>query len=391
MKARVLAARANLTPETIRDINMHYTTGALPMRREMEIAGVVHFGCELIRREESNFPIQVRLSAWRWLQNYVIIDDLDNPLEVGMGSPIQVCQGLNALPLAAMELKRSMSNPHIVNAVLSFVAWCAQDEACIPELIKLGVHQVAIANINQGDSNLFLDQSMAVIRSLTSREGETRQALIRDGALTCMLPFLRHLDEREVSEVHIRRGFRAGSVLLRLGENSALAQQVIRGNPMLLKRTLDVLTQVLNVGPTATVYNMGINPHLITMDLLALAKEKENLALLTGGRVLPVLLHALDCRGDRNPQLVKDVCLLVDLLAPLDSRVRSEFLLQIYPRLAKLVHLQADDECKRVFTRMCDKYATPITIEGGGGWRSVMQDTLKRLESMLANEPCSQF
>lgn len=145
---------------------------------------------------------------------------------------------------------------------------------------------------------------MSFLRTLTTNES-VRQELRDDGVLDVFLPFVDLLGS--LTELELRRGFRAGSVIARLAGNdeTGIGPQILQGNPNLIRGTTEILDRVLTAGAKRTVINMLINPHFITMDLLIIATSDANKPLLRG--TIPILLRALRLRGDSNELLTKDI------------------------------------------------------------------------------------
>lgn len=189
--------------------------GRLSNRQRNEDIGLIEFAFEALRNRECN-DSTIRACLWGWLQSFVIVDDLDDKREI---TTIDIFASRGGIELAVMELTLPSCNYGTI--VLSTLAWCSMNSAHIPRILGTGIHKDAIAHIAAARGDL-LDISMALVRGLCGSPGATRRTLRADGAVEAVVPFLVDLQAADEEEVHVRRGFRAASVVARLagGESS---------------------------------------------------------------------------------------------------------------------------------------------------------------------------
>jgi len=254
-----------------------------------------------IARKNSLVHAQAVAIAWTMFMNALPIQNVDNDDEL---KPIDEFVKLGGVELAAVEFKKRLEKGD--TSMLLMFAWCATDDNATPHIVDAGLHKYGIQYISAGpknDSNRF-DTSMSFIRAASACYS-TRSKLRSDGALDAVLPHLEGLKGSD--DLSLRRGFRAGSVVARLAGNDeqGIGPQTLRGNPVLISTTVDILDRVLDAGPQGAVINMAINPHFITMDLLTIATSDVNKPLLKDA--IPVLIKALKMRGESNPRMVVDI------------------------------------------------------------------------------------
>ena len=261
--------------------------------------GVVSLAIETLKMG-SNVGSNIRNICWRWIQNYVIIDDANDPSEFGLTAPMNVFANAGGVKLIGEELSRPDCS---LGLMFSIIFWCVHEPTLIHEFIKLGVHKYAINSVKIQDNDL--DLALSVIRELSYLEGSTRRILREDGALDAVLSLLDCL--KSTNDTELRRGFRAGSVIARLAGNdeSGNGAQIFRINPLLIAKTIEVLDRSLDAGPSGTVINMDIPPQVITIDLLTMSSSDANKPMLEES--IPVLLKALKVRGESNIPMVKDI------------------------------------------------------------------------------------
>lgn len=209
---------------------------------------------------------------------------------------------------AAVEIAHYRDQQYIANMLLC-LAWISTNEQCATRVIACGIVRFCLECIAL--RNQHMDCSMSLIRAL-SASVSCRPVLRSVGVLDMAIPFLQGLHGPEMDS--IRQGFRAGSLVARLAGSdvSGIGPETLKNNPLLIQRTIDILENVLRVGPTGNYMNMKINPRLITMDLLVFAKAETNKPFLD--HAVPVLIEALMLRGATNVRMVSDVVETLSLL-----------------------------------------------------------------------------
>ena len=142
------------------------------------------------------------------------------------------------------------------HSVLLTLAWSATNDIATPAIISFGLHKVAIAEIKKGKASPDFDTCMSFLRTLTANPS-TRNQLRADGALDAVLPSLDDL-KAEKDDLALRRGFRAASIVARLAGNDeqGIGPQILRGNPVLIDKTLQIFDRVLDAGAGNDVINM---------------------------------------------------------------------------------------------------------------------------------------
>ena len=279
--------------------------GSLQNRREVQESGAIDFCVEYVKANSSS-PFALNF-AWDMINKFIIIDDVDDPEEYGPDSTASHVANLGIIEVIAECLQQADCN---VEVMFDIVSWMAQEQPLIPKFVSLGVHKMAISILKSNDENL-IDSSLAVIRAFSALEGPTRKIIREDGGLDAVLPFIGLLGSE--NELELRRGFRSGSIVARLAGNdeTGVGVQILRGNPILISKTVEILDRVYDAGPTGTVINMGINPHLITMDLLVIATSDVNKPLLKDS--IPVLVKGLKMRGSNERMVIDIVKILLQL------------------------------------------------------------------------------
>jgi len=265
--------------------------------------GVLQLCIDIVRKSSDKHRY-LRKDIWNMISELVVPNNVDDEKEA---IPIKEFVKLGGVELAADEFKRRFHSSGDKSMLLTF-AWLATVDEATPPIVECGIHKYAIEIISksrQENPDTF-DTALAFIRTASGCYS-VRQKLRDDGALKAAISLLDNLNRPEADQLALRTGFRAGSVVARLAGNDEQGEgvQVLRGNPLLIRRTTEILDKVLDAGPGGTVLNMMINPHFITMDLLTIATSDANKPLLKDS--IPVLVKALKLRGLTNEQMVVDL------------------------------------------------------------------------------------
>ena len=215
-------------------------------RLRLEEIGGLQLAMDVIRDDSDN---ALTGRAWVVLQNFVLVNRVDDPLEM---KPIDVFVARGGVELACIELNRD--EPRWAQTILTALAWTSTNEKAVPRVVASGAHKIGIRYIRDQHPQ-YLDISMSFIRS-TSVAAACRSTLRADGALEAFLPFIECNNSNEPFQM--RRGFRAASVVARLAGNdeTGIGPQTLRNNPSLISTTLRIFSQVLDAGPHGTVINM---------------------------------------------------------------------------------------------------------------------------------------
>ena len=221
---------------------------SLKNRRDMENFGVIKLAIATLKRDD--ISTHIRFLCWSWILNYVIIDDLDDENEYGLNAPMNLFLRAGGNDLLSQDFEVFKT---LWSKLFAVTSWCSQDLSNIPEFIRREFHKYALVSINARDENL--DFAISIIRAFSALEGPTRLILRKDGALEAVLPFLDCLQSN--TDAELRRGFRTGSIVARLAGNdeTGIGPQIIRGNPILVSKTVEILNKVLDAGPTGRVLN----------------------------------------------------------------------------------------------------------------------------------------
>ena len=177
-------------------------------RLELEEIDGVRLALDIIRQGTKDDVIIAR--AWVLLQNFVLVNRVDDPLEM---KPIDIFVSRGGVELAAIEMSRG--EPRWGQTLLTILAWTSTNEKAVHRVLASGVHKVGIAFIRDSHPQ-FVDISMSFIRS-ASAASACRATLRADGALSAFLPFIDCNKSEEPFQM--RRGFRAASVVARLAGN----------------------------------------------------------------------------------------------------------------------------------------------------------------------------
>jgi hypothetical protein len=186
---------------------------------------------------------------------------------------IKIFAEKGGVELAAKELAREPAR-YMVSRVLLTIAWVGTNEEVAPRVVASGIHKTCIKLITTRTGDF--DTAMSLVRTLTAAPA-CRAQLRVDGLLDAVIPYLDGL--KSVSESELRGGFRAGSIIARLAGNdeTGVGPQLLRNNPLLIIKTVDIFDHVLDAGAGGSYMNMKINPHLITMDVRSVRSGKWQL------------------------------------------------------------------------------------------------------------------
>lgn len=302
----VNACRSLLTADDVDGLldafNPQYYGLKVDQKLKVVSSGLMALALDIVRRDSPELKMVIA-DVWKMFVAILPIHDVDDENEL---KPIEAFADLGGIELAAKEFQ---TRPTSDDLLLMF-AWCATNDKATAHIVKAEVHKYGIDLINKGpkeDSGRF-DTAMSFIRAASACPS-TRTKLREDGALDAVIPYLDGLKRPDEDQLSLRRGFRAASVVARLAGNDEQGPmvQLLRGNPILITRTVEVLDKVLDAGPKGTVWNMLVNPHFITMDLLTISTSDVNKPLLKGA--IPVLVKALRLRGHTNEPMVVDIVL----------------------------------------------------------------------------------
>lgn len=353
----------------------------------MEANGLVACLAQLLgrRRADPAIPKSVFTQCWRYLRDFVVIQDLDNANEYGAQSTSQVCLELGVLEHCRDELALNYSD---CEDVLYFIGWVVQNPATIPRLVDSGCHVEMIQHVVARDS--MLEPSMAALRALSILEGPVRQRLREDGALDAAVPFLSELTSvlEGEDEAKLRQGFRATSIVSRLAGNdeAGIGPEVLRGNPLAVATLVLFLQRAIANGQESrTYFSMGTIPSLITTDILVIAASDVNKPLLV--KAIPVLFKAVhEC--SQNTKLMQHVVKIL-LLLSFDKLCLAE--LRSTGGKDRLAMLDraipgSDPEHRRCFENLYSLVCSPApSLAGKATFRNLIHSVLKRPPSSPGN------
>ena len=192
------------------ELDQVLTWGSLSNRQTQERLGTIDLAFDVLRRRVDS-PLALRGRMWAWLQSFVIVDDLDDKREL---QTIDSFVARGGIELAVSELDRP--NCDFSSIVLSTLAWCSMNPIHVPRIMGTGVHKDAIRYIHS-DRPELMDIYMALIRGLCGLPFSATQRTLRaDGAVDVVARFLEDLSP-EHDDIRVRRGFRAASIITRLG------------------------------------------------------------------------------------------------------------------------------------------------------------------------------
>lgn len=271
------------------------------VRLQLFKLGFVQIALQIATSDPTKFGV-ARLDAWQFFEGLL---PRVNSADDSEDEVLKQFWKLNGVALLVDEIERREQQKEEPAELYKACGWLATVDEITPDLLKTGIHKRAIANLASSYASADTkDSSMSFLRTASACYS-TRGILRADGALTAVTPFLECLKNSDT--ISLRMGFRAGSVVARLAGNDedGIGPQVLRGNPLLIARNVEILNLTLDAGPGGQVFNMLIQPHLITMDLLTIASSDLNKPLLKGS--IGVLCKALKLRGEDSEELVVDV------------------------------------------------------------------------------------
>jgi len=310
-------------------------------RMQLEEFGGVQLALDYIRSEPDDAHLLGR--AWVLMQNFVLVSNVDNPLEL---KPIEIFVERGGIELAVAEMTRA--EPRWGQVILTTLAWTSTNEKVVPRIVASGVHKVGIKFVREANAQ-FLDISMSFIRSV-SAAASCRSTLRADGALEAFLPFVNC--NKSTEQYLMRRGFRATSIVARLAgsDETGIGPQFLHNNPEVIRTTLKIFNDVLEAGPNGTVINMLVNPHFITMDLLTISIADVNKPLLIDA--IPICFNALRLRGLANVAMVSDIIQIFLQLSfnPSCKAKLKEFATEICALLTQMVRPFGRDKVTPGFT-----------------------------------------
>ena len=217
--------------------------------------GTAQLALEIIKKDSPKHTSVIK-DAWTMFCDILIIRDVDDERE---NLPIDKFAELGGFACLAKEFERRLEAKANVGNMLVMLAWCATDVHVTPAILATGIHKRCIDYVKQGEElagNKF-DTSMSFIRAASACHS-TREKLRSDGALDAVIPFLEDLKKDDEDDLSLRRGFRAASVVARLAGNdeTGIGPQILRGNPVLIKKTIEILDRVLDAGAKDSVIGM---------------------------------------------------------------------------------------------------------------------------------------
>ena len=183
--------------------------------------------------------------VWAMTETCLIIDDLEDPAEL---QPILHFQKLGGPLYLADGLKTAESQSQSMTRIFNCASWCCQVVETIPAMVDTGCPSLAI-RIIQDANHTNVDIAMSFLRSMTVLEGPTRTQIRDAGGLNCVLQYLSLFQYDD--DQNLRRAFRAGSIVARLAGNdeTGIGPATLRGNPLLISKTVQILDRVLDAGP----------------------------------------------------------------------------------------------------------------------------------------------
>ena len=214
--------------------------------------GIIDLALDIVRKNSPNHSRAIR-EVWQMFTEILVIHNVDDEQEY---VPIAKFVDKGGIPLMAAEFESRRVKTGDTQMLLTF-AWCATNDYATPHILQAEViHKYAISVIKQGITHGDFDTAMSFIRT-ASACSSTRTKLRADGALDAVLPYIDDL--KSTLDLALRRGFRAASIVARLAGNDeqGIGPQILRGNPVLITKTVEFLNRVLDAGPQGTVINMS--------------------------------------------------------------------------------------------------------------------------------------